>query len=287
MKASSDHNNMTLQPAPIGCCAVAAPADLEAGYEFFASHNGKIFRVTVPAGGVKMGDHILVSIPETSDDCVPFATTITFATTVPCVQSSADKAVPAFSAVADEEDVTSNPMVADSSAAVPIGRWREGFFDCFEHGFSEPTCCLAFWCNGMALAQVMTRLKLNAGGEPNALYVRTFAGLSAFWIVYLVYWMIFAYAILTIPWSCISHRCMYGISGIAFQFVYGIVIALIYFIYLGTVTRMRMRTAFQIPGSRMGDFCAFFWFPCCTVTQMARHTHDHHTFQEWSQDRSS
>ena len=262
---------MTLQPAPIGCCAVAAPADLEAGYEFFASHNGKIFRVTVPAGGVKMGDHILVSIPETSDDCVPFATTIPFATTVPCVQSSADKAVPAFSAVADEEDVTSNPMVADSSAAVPIGRWREGFFDCFEHGFSEPTCCLAFWCNGMALAQVMTRLKLNANGEPNALYVRTFAGLSFMWIAYLVSWMIFAYAILTTPYLSFLDS-----FAVFFQFILLIGVLLINFIYLGTETRMRMRTAFQIPGSRMGDFCAFFWFPCCTVTQMARHTHDHH-----------
>ena len=262
---------MTLQPAPIGCCAVAAPADLEAGYEFFASHNGKIFRVAVPAGGVKMGDHILVSIPETSDDCVPFATTIPFATTVPCVQSSADKAVPAFSAVADEEDVTSNPMVADSSAAVPIGRWREGFFDCFEHGFSEPTCCLAFWCNGMALAQVMTRLKLNANGEPNALYVRTFAGLSFMWIAYLVSWMIFAYAILTTPYLSFLDS-----FAVFFQFILLIGVLLINFIYLGTETRMRMRTAFQIPGSRMGDFCAFFWFPCCTVTQMARHTHDHH-----------
>jgi len=250
--------------------AVAAPADLEAGYTFDASHNGNIFRVTVPEGGVKMGDHIMVSIPETSDDNVPFATT------VPVVQPSADKAVPAFSAVTGDEGVTSNPT--DPSAAVPIGRWREGFCDCFQHGCAEPTCCLAFWCNGMALGQVMTRLKLNAVAEPTANVSKTFAIVSALWITYSVVNSMVSALTRTTVQVCDSNGCYntVAVEYNGFSTFLAIVASLlsIYFIYIGTVTRMRMRKAFQIAGSCFGDCCAFFWCSCCTVTQMARHTHD-------------
>jgi len=252
---------------------VAAPADLEAGYTFDASINGKIFSVTVPAGGVKMGENIMVNIPETLDK-IPIATEVSVA------QPSADTALPAFSSLNSEEGMTSNPIVADPSAAIPIGRWREGFCECFEHGCAEPTCCLAFWCNGMALGQVMTRLKLNAVAEPTANFSKTFAIVSAVWIGYTVInWML---SILTRSTNtvCIYYSCYYyvqiGFTGFTWFLAIVALLLAIYFIYIGTATRMRMRNAFQIAGSCFGDCCACFWCPCCTVTQMARHTHDYH-----------
>eukprot|EP00586_Coscinodiscus_wailesii_P010249 CAMPEP_0172495836 /NCGR_PEP_ID=MMETSP1066-20121228/78624_1 /TAXON_ID=671091 /ORGANISM="Coscinodiscus wailesii, Strain CCMP2513" /LENGTH=125 /DNA_ID=CAMNT_0013267797 /DNA_START=52 /DNA_END=426 /DNA_ORIENTATION=+ len=44
---------------------------------------------------------------------------------------------------------------------VPEGKWRDGLFDCFKHGFCEPMCCLSFWCGGIGQGQIMQRMKLN------------------------------------------------------------------------------------------------------------------------------
>ena len=244
---------------------VAAPADLEAGYTFDASHNGKIFRVTVPEGGVKMGDHIMVSMPENSDNSVPVAS--------PVVQ---DMAIPGFLAVTYEEGMTRDPFVADPLAAGPIGHWREGFCDCCRHGCAEPTCCLAFWCNGMALGQVMTRLKLNVVARPTTCCAKTFAIVSALWFMYLVINLV-AYA-LTMPALSTMYYDYYttesGLSISTLSIFIAAALLSIYFICIGTATRRRMRKAFKIAGSCFGDCCAFFWCSCCTVTQMARHTHD-------------
>ena len=252
--------------------AVPAPDDLEAGYTFDASHNGKIFRVTVPAGGVKRGDRIIVIIPETCDR-IPVAS--------PVVQPSMHMAIPAFSVVTGEECLTSNSIVSDPLAAVPIGRWREGFCDCCQHGCAEPTCCLAFWCNGMALGQVMTRLKLNAMARPTTCCAKTFAIVSAFWIICSVVNLVLFTLTITTASVCIMYYGCYYTTGLEFNiftlfFAIVAVLLTIYFIYIGTETRMRMRNAFQIPGGCLGDCCAFFWCSCCTVTQMARQTHDHH-----------
>jgi len=176
-----------------------------------------------------------------------------------------NNAVPAFSAATDEEGVTSNPT--DPKAAVPIGRWREGFWDCFQHGCTEPTCCLAFWCTGIALGQVMTRLKLNAFARPNRCCAKAFAIVSALWIMYYVIGLL-AYTFI---------RTTTTESGLKMTTLSIFIVAAllsIYFICIGTATRMRMRKVFKIAGSCLCDCCAFFWCSCCTVTQMARHTHD-------------
>jgi len=53
----------------------------------------------------------------------------------------------------------------------------------------------------------------------------------------------------------------------------------VYFIIIGTKTRLQVRRRYNIDGtccgdSCMDDCCCFFWCTCCTTIQMARHTHD-------------
>ena len=253
--------------------AVPAPANLQAGYTFEASHCGNVFGVKVPDGGVKKGDHILVSIPEASEDRGPISTE------VPVVEPSIAKGTLAHSVATIEQVVAKDPRVADPSAAVPVGHWRYGFYDCSKRGFAEPTCCLAFWCNGIALGQVMTRLKLSSDAQPTTCFAKTFAIVSALWITYsVVNWIFYFVTRITFLKICDSPGCYNSLEMVhdasTFYVAFFASLLSIYFIYIGTATRMRMRKAFQIPGSCLADCCAFFWCSCCTVAQMAHHTHD-------------
>jgi Cys-rich protein (TIGR01571 family) len=56
-------------------------------------------------------------------------------------------------------------QLANSDHKIPQGEWRNGICDCFKNGFCHPMCCLAFWCQPLALGQVMTRMRLNATGR--------------------------------------------------------------------------------------------------------------------------
>lgn len=232
--------------------AVAAPADLQAGYTFDAAYNGSLFRVTVPEGGVIRGQQILVNVP-----VIAVAEVVTVSS--PVLSGS----------------TIENPR---SVSIVPTGRWREGFCDCCEHGCCEPTCCLACWCPGVVLGQVMTRLKLTALAEPASrasTAAKTFALVSALWIIFIV----LDFVKTSFVQVCDETGCYTDLS----QNINGLTATLsvitsllaLYFVYIGTMTRIRMRRAFQIRGNCLGDCCAYYWCPCCTITQMARHTHDY------------
>jgi Cys-rich protein (TIGR01571 family) len=234
--------------------AVEAPADLEAGYTFEASYSGTRFNVLVPEGGVKKGQRIMLDVP-----------LVAVAQTVSVTQP-----------------FSSGSIVQDPLALsiIPTGRWREGFCDCFEHGCCEPSCCLAYWCNGIALGQVMTRMKLTAAGEEASTpskVANTFAIVTSVWLIYSI--LVCVKSVLTrseILFYYYDPSYLWNAKRVALTVISLISFLIgIYFLYIGTVTRMRMRKAFGIPGNCLGDCCAFFWCRCCTVVQMARHTHDY------------
>lgn len=97
--------------------SVVAPANLEVGYTFEASVDGRMFVVTVPAGGVLVGETIIVNYPE-------------------------------------EKDFLDYPINPHS---IPNYYWRDGLFECTSHGKCHPTMFCGFICPPLLAAQVMTR----------------------------------------------------------------------------------------------------------------------------------
>ncbi|KAG7352040.1 PLAC8 family domain containing protein [Nitzschia inconspicua] len=48
---------------------------------------------------------------------------------------------------------------------IPVGRWRDGFFDCFRYGFTHPMLLNSLLCPLLALSQVESRLGLDVMGR--------------------------------------------------------------------------------------------------------------------------
>jgi len=98
---------------------VVAPGTLTAGYTFQASYNGVVFPVTVPPGGVKEGQKIVVPFTnhETTSELTPLAAIDT----------------------------------------APHGHWKDGLCDCFKYGICHPSLCNAFFCPQLLMGQILTR----------------------------------------------------------------------------------------------------------------------------------
>jgi hypothetical protein len=56
-------------------------------------------------------------------------------------------------------------MKVTNDEGIPVGRWRDGPFDCFKYGFRHPMLLLSFLCPLLALAQVMDRVGLDITGR--------------------------------------------------------------------------------------------------------------------------
>jgi len=219
--------------------AVVAPADLNEGFTFQAEHDGKTFTVTVPSGGVKQGQTI----------------------TVPFTQVVYGELVePAFN--------------------VPTGYWRDDLCSCFKHGLCEPTCCLALWFTNVVLAQVMRRMKMTwYGGRStdSSGYKNTCQIVTAILFIWSVLGVV---ETMTAKFEKVcdgDNNCRSVQKPTTVNTIFGIIVMFFgfFFLTIGTVTRMRMRDAFDIPGSCCGDCCTVLCCGCCALIQEARHTHEY------------
>ncbi len=86
--------------------SVVAPSNMEEGFTFEAAVDGRLFVVTVPKGGVLMGETIMIPYPNEED----------------------------FS------DFSANPH------SIPTGYWRDGPFDLCVHGRTHPSACCSIIC---------------------------------------------------------------------------------------------------------------------------------------------
>eukprot|EP00592_Proboscia_alata_P008227 CAMPEP_0194363390 /NCGR_PEP_ID=MMETSP0174-20130528/11184_1 /TAXON_ID=216777 /ORGANISM="Proboscia alata, Strain PI-D3" /LENGTH=288 /DNA_ID=CAMNT_0039136759 /DNA_START=62 /DNA_END=929 /DNA_ORIENTATION=+ len=118
---------------------VVAPADLPEGYEFEASvqSNNKdvSFTVKVPLGGVESGQRF--SVPLASDNG----------------QNN------------NSDDILAK---AQHRIQVPVGDWRDGFFDVCRYGIFHSMACNALCCPQILVAQIMMRMNLTWRGDPAA-----------------------------------------------------------------------------------------------------------------------
>jgi Cys-rich protein (TIGR01571 family) len=222
---------------------VTAPANLDEGYTFDAVHNGTTFTVTVPPGGVNKGQILRVPLTTSS----------------------------------------SSPGVTDSTFVVPEGQWRDEFCDCCKHGSCEALCCLSFWCYGIALGQVMQRMKLTFYGMVTTTGSNTYKSTCK---IMLVLWLIcraFNLSVSIFRASGVNE----GVKNVdpkdiepgATSYIQVVLMSItgvfaIYFLIMGTLNRNYMRRRFNIEGNICFDCLAHWCCACCAVIQETRHTHD-------------
>lgn len=198
---------------------------------------------------------------------------------------------------------------------IPVGRWRDGICDFAKNGCCHPMCCLACWCEPLALGQVMTRLNLSPccartpGGKLGRFLHESDEGGSSdsklqpqnvrrpFWTAFKVlavllfveiavdqafdYWIdpYFAYDVdgdgnVVMEYAVVPTWVLAMIGARALmRFAF-----FLYTLVLTMKTRAFVRNRYQIPETTCRgceDCCCAFWLPCCTITQMARHTADY------------
>lgn len=222
---------------------VVAPTSLPEGYTFDAEANGRVFRVTVPAGGVEEGQAFRVPFPPDENEHLGVADSV--------------------------------PVPVPVQDAVPMGEWRDGLCDCCTLGVVHPVLWNAWCCPLVLVGQVMNRLKITWLGDCGRVHVLLAISIG----VYILH------AALNAIWSVLyidKYSDMAGVN-VSFGFGRGFVgfAFEVFVLVLVWQTRTRIRDRYNIPEKQCRgceDCCCAYWCLCCTLSQMARHTADYHTY---------
>jgi Cys-rich protein (TIGR01571 family) len=253
--------------ASIQAVAVPAPTDMEAGYTFDAVHEGQIIKVVVPEGGVTKDQLILVNVDKDNER--------------PDEHQAAKQEEETLSVEKGEhvDEHDSRNRLTDG-VPIPTGHFRDELCDCCNRGCCEPQCCLAFWCPTILLAQIMTRMRMNAVAQVQSTpQPKTFAIVVGIFAVSIILDILRSGLRLDTGVVCNSYYgCFEVVQARTSPLIAFLSVVLtafgIYFLVIGTLTRMGMRERFNIHGSGFGDCCTYCWCAWCATTQMARHTHD-------------
>jgi Cys-rich protein (TIGR01571 family) len=224
---------------------VEAPADLEEGYEFDVLLHGHPFTVTVPPGGVREGETLEIPYPREMYQ----------------QQQRHNKNVGETDEEHYPELSPQATMSTDSEESArlspPTGRWRTHVCACCDV-LTQATFWMACCCPPVLLAQLVTRLRLNWQGVPDTPLETSLAYNK------IVMSFVVALVLGKIP-------------------VLGSVIVLLYCVFLllwtGRRVRSHMRTTHAIPTcweampGAVEDTLCMCCCSCCTLMQMARHTH--------------
>jgi hypothetical protein len=145
----------------------------------------------------------------------------------------------------------------------------------------------------------MTRMHLNAFGKESSRQRNYRSAFSILAMIFVVYWvfdfsvgyLVNSYSIyetdangvavlINTPTWCAVVLALRGVVRVSFY---------LYMLVLSTRTRAHIRRNYNIPrsscccsgccGCCWEDFCCSFWLPCCSLTQMARHTADYETYR--------
>ena len=154
---------------------------------------------------------------------------------------------------------------------IPVGRWRDGLFDCLRLGVCHPVMCNALFCPLILLAQVMSRVGFDFLGRPsldNSVNgPSTLKTILSFWI-FVNLGLFCAY---NVKWSRGMELSMADLGAFAFVNV----AYTVFVVYLTSATRGSLREKYYIRESRFHDLedccCATFCLPF-SLCQLARHT---------------
>ncbi|KAL7561050.1 hypothetical protein ACA910_011886 [Epithemia clementina (nom. ined.)] len=197
----------------------------------------------------------------------------------------------AGTATTNREDHTSTSasrVGSGSRMSVPVGAWRDDFWDMFRHGYCHPTVIWSCCCIPIALGQLATRLHLTWLGTSGTVSESAVAFRKLFYLVW-VYWAIRAFMLYliylvdpnmdSVEWVKPS-PAYYMVCSIDDIFSYA------YLIFSAIILcniRRHIRSKYAIPEGGhclpgCEDCCCSLWCPCFTVAQLMRHTADYNVY---------
>lgn len=234
---------------------VIAPATLDEGYTFEAIIDNEPFVVLVPPGGVKEGEEFEVPYPILDTD-----------------EEDEDEdderlQTPLSTKTDDTDEAPMQSYSYEDEQGVPTERWRTSLFSCCDV-ITQATFWMACGCYPIFLAQLLTRLKLTWRAQDGASLEETSLTFNRIIIAYC--FVLGSLGILPI----VSYAILFG--------------ATLFFLYIGILLRHTIRQKYKIPrisycqGSKLEqrchpyfeDTCCMVFCGCCSMIQMARHTHD-------------
>jgi Cys-rich protein (TIGR01571 family) len=253
---------------------VVAPCALGEGYTFDAVHEGQVFSVTVPKGGVKAGETFSVPfVPHSHDEnsdiyyaeAVPIATEVT-----PLIPTTTTT-----SSLSSSPAMTRTTTYAITTSSAPIGRWKDGICDCCAHGCCHPAYLNAICFRQILMGQVLTRMQMTWCGNPatsRGQYKQTFPTLLWLTISYWIVWIFFHCDEESHGGHRNCHGWRHGVLG---------TVQLVWFVYTVVVMiklRQAIRNRYKIPQTQCvgcEDCCCVVICSCCTMAQLARQTADY------------
>lgn len=168
------------------------------------------------------------------------------------------------------------PFNANGSNGFVTGRWKDDVFSCCSLGFCHPHWWFAWCCTPCAIAQVMTRMRLNWCGKPaseESSWRSTYRTVLMITIAVGVLRFILAFTS-TILYPPDDSGNQTGNPVSAASDIAGFLF-LIYVLVIIIRTRGHVRERYAIQGDCCSDCCCSFWCRWCVVAQMARQTHDY------------
>jgi Cys-rich protein (TIGR01571 family) len=251
---------------------VVAPATLEENFTFDVTlgDTGRRFSVTVPPGGVKEGEEFEIPYPPSDDEEED-----QYSVEGKQRQIKEQHTVPSGSQD-DDDDATS-----DSTTGAPYGRWRYPLCACCDV-ITQSTFWMAIFCAPVLLAQLVTRMGLAWNGkaveDAKSTAVTTFGETND-------------EASLSFNRIVLSFAAILAVANL-FPFVGWFIVAAYIFgitFFVGSNVRQHMRQRYKIPpslkickqnkklkcvGPCLEDYLCMCCFGCCSLIQMARHTHN-------------
>ena len=180
---------------------------------------------------------------------------------------------------------------SSNRASVPVGHWKDGFWDIFRHGYCHASACLGCCCVPLATGQVITRLRtLSWLGQGGATAAQSASAFKTLFYLTWGYWgirAVFFYMIYVLDPNVGLHWHEWTTPGRAYYVVCAIddVLWYLYLAFSVVVlrnTRSHLRKKYAIPESDQcptgcEDVCCSIFCPCFVVSQMMRHTADYDT----------
>lgn len=163
----------------------------------------------------------------------------------------------------------------ENQIKAPTGHWKDGVCDCCTDGVCHPAICCGFWCQQIAMGQVMQRLGLTWLGYPGPEVStrNTFCVVLTLVICYTIYDMALGF---------ISNPDGTEPAFISALNIIGAVLFTAWSLFALCKTRESLREKYSIPEERCTgceDMCCACFCPCCSVCQMLRHTGEYETYR--------
>mmetsp|Transcript_17379 Transcript_17379/g.42223 ORF Transcript_17379/g.42223 Transcript_17379/m.42223 type:complete len:249 (-) Transcript_17379:1579-2325(-) len=181
----------------------------------------------------------------------------------------------------EEGELFRTPLPSSAASSprlvAPVGKWKDGLFDCFSLGVCHPSLCCAFFCSKISMAQIMTRMSLTWLGEPAGQKIatqNTFKVVVLLFVSYMIYSTSLEIASLDYNPSTVPIEIL--VLKIVGSVLFGV-----WSLYSLCKMRQSVRMQYQIPEERCvgcEDLCCSFFCTCCTLAQMARHTGEYETY---------